>query len=697
MIPRRNSTLFILVGSLLIIGLAIFFYRTEKPQPAAEKTKLNFVLISIDTTRADSIGIYGNQQIKTPNIDSIGRAGMVFKNAVAHVPLTLPSHASLLSGLLPAKHGIRDNHGYQLNAATPTLPSMLKTKDYKTAAFVSTIVLDHRFGLSKGFDVYDDFIQYGTQDSNNPQNERLAEATTSAAINWIASNHQSSFFLFIHYYDPHARYHPPEPFLSKYSSNQYLGEIAYVDEQIGKILESLNSVRENTIILITADHGEGLGDHDELGHGLFLYDSTIHIPFVLAGPGIPSKEISQQIQLIDVAPTILELAGIPQLGEFDGRSFVPLFSGKSFGETSAILETQYPLAIGWSPLYSARTSQWKIIDAPELELYDLKTDPKEITNRKSANDPTVRSMSDKLQKYKSLMSATQNTKTDPELEEQLRSLGYLSGSTKPKHLQNLPDPKSKIEVWKLYERATFLSMDGKQSEAIELLERAAVVDSTNPILFDTLGQFVVQADPKKAVEYWQKALRINPEDSKIHHRIALGFKRLGDIEKFIVEEKIALKIDPQMQEALVSLGETLAATGKPQEAIAYLQNSLELDPRNAPAAYELGNAYRNMGDFTRAAEQYEKAIQFNPSLAHPYYALAILKGQQGDLNGAEQLLKSALQRNPQFAEAYYNLGIILERQGRVEEAKQAYQNFISYADPLLHATRIETARKKINR
>jgi arylsulfatase A-like enzyme/tetratricopeptide (TPR) repeat protein len=682
---------------MLLIGSAILFNRKEKPQTTIEKATLNFVLISIDTTRADSIGIYGNQQIQTPSIDSIGHAGIAFKNAIAHVPLTLPSHASLLTGLLPAKHGIRDNHGYRLNTRAATLPSMLQTKHYKTAAFVSSIVLDHRFGLSNGFDVYDDFIQYGSQDSHNPQNERLAEATTSAAINWIASNQQSPFFLFIHYYDPHARYHPPEPFLTKYSSNPYLGEIAYVDQQIGKILESLKSIRNNTVILITADHGEGLGDHDELGHGLFLYDSTIHVPFVLAGPGIPSKQISQQVQLIDVAPTILELAGIQKPTEIDGRSLVPFFSGKSLGETSAILETQYPLAIGWSPLYSARTSQWKIIDAPEPEVYDLKNDPKEITNRKSVNDPTVRSMSDKLRKYIKVMPATQNTKTDPELEEQLRSLGYLSGSTKPKNLENLPDPKSKIEVWKLYERATFLSMDGKQNEAVELLESATVLDSSNPVLFDTLAQFVINVDPEKAVEYWQKALRFSPEDNKIHHRIALGFKRLGDIEKFIVEEKIALKIDPQMQEALVSLGETLAAVGKPEEAIPYLQKSLELDPRNAPAAYELGNAYRNMGDFARAAEQYEKAIQFNPSLAHPYYALAILKGQQGDLSTAEQLLKSALERNPKFAEAYYNLGIILERQGRIDESKQAYQNFITYADPQVHASRIEAARQKIDR
>ncbi|HSE43149.1 MAG TPA: sulfatase, partial [Acidobacteriota bacterium] len=238
----RNKVVILI--TIVIASLLFFFLLRKQPsklqESAQQSTKLNFVLISIDTTRADSIGIYGNQEIQTPNIDAIGRSGIVFKNAVTHVPLTLPSHASLLTGLLPAKHGIRDNHGYHLNLNMETLPSLLKSKGYSTAGFVSSIVLDHRFGLSKGFDVYNDFIQYGAQDSANPQNERLAEATATEAINWLASNQQAPFFLFVHFYDPHARYNPPEPYHSKYQ-NQYFGEIAYVDEQIGKIMNSIKS------------------------------------------------------------------------------------------------------------------------------------------------------------------------------------------------------------------------------------------------------------------------------------------------------------------------------------------------------------------------------------------------------------------------------------------------------------------------
>jgi choline-sulfatase len=674
--------------------LAAFLLQTTN-QPDTRPPAPNFILISIDTTRADAIGVYGNKQIRTPIIDSFANDGTLFRNAVAHVPLTLPSHTTLMTGLLPARNGVRDNHGYRLKQTIPTMASLFHDNGYKTAAFVSSIILDHRFGLDHGFDTYNDFIQYGSQESVNPQNERIAGATVLEASKWLSSNQQNPYFLFIHFYDPHAKYDPPEPYKSNYS-NHYFGEIAYVDSQIGVLLRDVQDL-ENTVILITADHGEGLGEHGELGHGLFIYDSTMHIPFLMKGPGIEAKKvITQQVQLVDLLPTFLDLARIPRPQGLDGRSLRPLLDGDSWGESTAILETEYPLGIGWSPLYAARSSQWKVIDAPEPELYNIKEDPKENNNQQGKSDQTVRGLSDKLQKYKKIPPMTEKSHTeDAELQEQLRSLGYLSGTSKPKDLTNLPDPKSKIEVWKLYEQSTFMSMEGKKAESVELLERAAKMDSSNPILLDTMAQFIFDQDPQKAVEYWQKALRLSPEDNKIHHRLALGFKRLGEIDKSIVEEQVALKIDPEMQEALIGLGETLISLNKPQEALNYLQKSLELDPRNAAAAYQTGNAYLRLGDLTQAASYFEKSIQYNPSLPQSYYSLAIIKGQSGDLAGAEELLKKSLELNPSFAEAYFNLGIIYERMGRKEESLQAYQNFINYADPKIHAARIEQARQKL--
>jgi arylsulfatase A-like enzyme/Tfp pilus assembly protein PilF len=682
---------------LVAVGVvaAFYFFKSPPPKPIQKLERNNFILISIDTTRADSIGAYGNKEIKTPIIDSFAQDGTLFRNAVAHVPLTLPSHTALMTGLLPARNGVRDNHGYRLKQTIPTMASLFRDKGYKTAAFVSSIVLDHRFGLDHGFDTYNDFIQFGAQQSVNPQNERLASVTTTEAINWLSANQQYPYFLFVHYYDPHAKYDPPEPYKSNFP-NHYFGEIAYVDSQIGALLRSVKDLA-NTVILITADHGEGLGEHGELGHGLFIYDSTIHIPFLMKGPGIGSKkEVAQQVQLVDILPTFLDLAGISKPQGLDGRSLLPLLQGNSWSESIAILETEYPLGIGWSPLYAARSSQWKVIDAPGPELYNIKEDPKENKNEQGKVDSTVRGLSDKLQKYKNIPPMSEKSHSeDAELQEQLRSLGYLSGSSKPKDLSNLPDPKSKIDVWKLYEQSTFLSMEGKKAEAVELLERAAKLDSSNPILWDTLAQFVIDEDAEKAVEYWQKALRLSPEDNKIHHRLALGFKRLGEIDKSIVEEQVALKIDPEMQEALLGLAETLISLNKPQEALTYLQKSLELDPRNAAAAFQTGNVYLRSGDLAQAASYFEKSIQYNPSLPQSYYSLAIIKGQSGDLTGAEELLKKSLELNPSFAEAYFNLGIIYERMGRKEESLQAYQNFINYADPKIHAARIEQARQKL--
>ncbi|MCI0447493.1 sulfatase, partial [bacterium] len=299
----RNWKIFTLVlVFFLLIVLAAFLLQIGSPPPLQISERFNFILISIDTTRADAIGVYGNEQIKTPIIDSFARDGTLFRNAVAHVPLTLPSHATLMTGLLPARNGVRDNHGYRLKQTIPTLASLLRDNGYKTAAFVSSVVLDHRFGLNNGFDTYNDFIQYGSQQSVNPQNERIASATAVEAANWLDSNQQNPYFLFVHFYDPHAKYDPPEPFKSNFS-NPYFGEIAYVDSQIGVLLRSVKDL-ENTVILITSDHGEGLGEHGELGHGLFIYDSTIRIPFLMKGPRIArGKKIAQQVQLVDVLPT----------------------------------------------------------------------------------------------------------------------------------------------------------------------------------------------------------------------------------------------------------------------------------------------------------------------------------------------------------------------------------------------------------
>ncbi|MCI0616537.1 sulfatase-like hydrolase/transferase, partial [bacterium] len=448
----RNWKIFTLVlVFFLLIVLAAFLLQIGSPPPLQISERFNFILISIDTTRADAIGVYGNEQIKTPIIDSFARDGTLFRNAVAHVPLTLPSHATLMTGLLPARNGVRDNHGYRLKQTIPTLASLLRDKGYKTAAFVSTVILDHRFGLNHGFEIYNDFIQYGSQQSVNPQNERIASATVAEAVNWLSANQQNRYFLFVHFYDPHAKYDPPEPYKSNFS-NPYFGEIAYVDSQIGVLLQSVRDLK-NTVILITADHGEGLGEHGELGHGLFIYDSTIRIPFLIKGPGIArGKKIMQQVQMVDVLPTFLDLVGIQIPEGLDGRSLLPLLDGMSWSEYPAIVETEYPLGIGWSPLYAARSSQWKVIDAPQPEFYNIKEDPKEMKNEERKSDSSVRSLSDKLQKYKKIPPMNEKSNSeDAELQEQLRSLGYLSGTSKPKDLSNLPDPKSKIEVWKLYE------------------------------------------------------------------------------------------------------------------------------------------------------------------------------------------------------------------------------------------------------
>jgi choline-sulfatase len=288
--------------------------------------------------------------------------------------------------MLPVHHGIHDNHGAKLDPNQMTLALALKQAGYTTQAFVSSLILDHHFGLDNGFDRYDDFVQASSEESEAMEGERIAGDTTSAAIDWLQQNKKSPFFLFVHYYDPHARYEPPEPYRSRYVKNEYFGEIAYVDEQVGKLMKAIEPVRANTLVILTSDHGEGMGNHDELSHGLFIYDSTIHVPLLISGPGLAAaKQIETQTRAIDVMPTLLAFTGITLPSGVDGRSLLPLIRGENWQESDTISESLYAMVLGWHPLFSVRNSRWKYVDAPKPELYDLAKDPGETTNVVQSN------------------------------------------------------------------------------------------------------------------------------------------------------------------------------------------------------------------------------------------------------------------------------------------------------------------------
>lgn len=684
---------------ILLVVAALLSCKQKEPQQTAPvappSPRINIVLISVDTTRADALGVYGNREVDSHALDRLAESGAVFYRHLSHVPLTLPSHASMLTGLLPAKNAVHDNNGYRLSASAPTLASLLKQQGYNTAAFVSSVVLNHRFGIDRGFALYDDQFAVSKQ-TGQPLTERNAEETTGKAVSWLERSMRDPFFLFVHYYDPHAPYDPPQAYAARFK-NPYLGEISFVDDQIENLLKVLEPVRQKTLIVVTSDHGEGLGEHDELGHGLFLYDSTLHVPLIVAGPSVqPGRKISGQTAMCDLLPTILEFAGINTPQGSDGRSLVPLLQGKPLPERPVISETFYPMEISWSPFFAIHSEGHKYIEAPHAEFYDLLKDPAEINNLLPAQIAAAQPLAGKIKQYRSVsLAGRKKESVNAELEEQLRSLGYVSGNSSASNPDALPDPKDKIAVWKLFEQATYLSMEGKNEQAAALAEKTLKLDPQNSVLYDAAGRYLFEADPSAAARMWQKALEIDPRNHTYHHKLAECLKKLGNSEKALQEEELALKIVPDMPEALLGAAGLMLQMNQPKEALRYLDALLRSDPRNVMALYQSGVAWRNQGEPVRAAEFFQKTINANPDLPYPYYDLAILKGQTGDWPSAENLLSHAISLNPDFAEAYYNLGVIYEKTGRNSEAIRAYSEFVSRAvDPRL-SDRITAARNRI--
>ncbi|HEY7160588.1 MAG TPA: sulfatase, partial [Acidobacteriota bacterium] len=357
----KNVTLVLLLIAVLFLVAATF----EKP------AKYNVLLISIDTLRADALGCYGNPQ-KTPAIDSLAARSVLFENTISQVPLTLPSHATILTGLFPPQHGIKNNEVFVLPEKITTLAEMFQKNGYKTGAVVGSFALDSGFGIAQGFDQYDDQIDPGSN-SETPYVERRADAVWNHGRKWIEKQ-TSPWFCFLHFYDPHTAYAPPKPYPQTYS-----GEVSYVDSVIAQLLSYLHDYIDNTtIVVLLSDHGESLGEHGEASHGVFLYDSTLKVPFMISVPGLKSSRVSQVVRLADVAPTILELAGIspfPSQSSPAGVSLVSIMKGQP-KDLPAYSETYYTnLLMGWAPLHSIRTGQFKWIDAPAPEFYNLSSDP----------------------------------------------------------------------------------------------------------------------------------------------------------------------------------------------------------------------------------------------------------------------------------------------------------------------------------
>jgi choline-sulfatase len=596
---------------------------------------------------------------RTPHLDALAALGARFLHATAQVPLTLPSHACIMTGAYPEVHGLRDMGGFILAKSHPTIASITQSAGFATAAFVGSRVLSRRFGLSNGFDTYDDDMGSESEEDKLPGvfPERRAGVVTDRALDWLKSVGRKRFFLWVHYYDPHAPYDPPEPYKHTYAKDLYSGEIAYADEQLGRLLAALDGLHlaQHTLIVVMADHGESLGEHGELTHGIFLYESTARIPLIMAGPGVPAGRVArEQVRSIDVMPTVLDFLHLPGSAEAQGTSFLPLISqGRKVRSNYAYLETLYPRTyMGWSELRAMRTDSWKLILAPRPELYDLGRDPAEATNV-IARYPAD---ADELQK-KIWEVAGQNNKqetvatspVDQQTRQELESLGYVSAGT-PREIHlgaPAPDPKDRIAVLQDINAAE-RAMNAKQYvRAAQLMQASLQQDPRNPLCmiylatsYEKLGQY------PRAVEVYRRAVDMQLGTDQIYSRLGRDYLRLHDLPRALDAMTRANQINPTDLDNLRNIGTAELQLGRVDDAERAFRAITVQNDRYAAAYNGLGLVAIQRGDAQTALQQFQKALDADPHEVEPLLNLGLLYQKAGNRDQALHYFTMFLARAP---------------------------------------------------
>jgi arylsulfatase A-like enzyme/Flp pilus assembly protein TadD len=619
----------------------------------------SIILITLDTTRADRMGFLGSRLGLTPNLDALATKGAIFSKAYAHVPLTTPSHATILTGTYPQYNHL-GTLGTALSNDLPYLPAVLRARGYTTAAFVGSQVLDPKSaaapGFGRGFDVYDaGFHARREGESRYTSGERRAATVVSHALAWLKKQPHKPIFLWVHFYDAHDPYEAPEPFKSKYASSPYDGEIAYVDSALGTLFSGLKSLGlyDSPVIAVVADHGEALGEHGEESHGYFLYDETIHVPLMIRLPmgGGSEKQAATQVDasvgLVDIAPTLLRAIGADVPVAMQGKSLLPLMTGKHVdsvagGDNAAYAETDYPTsAFGWSWLRSLRSGKYLYIDAPHRELYDESTDPKALHNLAESRPGVADTLQSQLDDFRRKTSRQETAKANlsPQLAEQLQALGYVtSANTKdPSGKQRGIDPKEKIEVANLLHHA-LLAVDDEQFQvAVPQLEK------------------VLKAEPRLAVANQSMGVALN------------GLERYADAIPWL---QTAVELNPQSGRAHLELGTALGATGNWAASAVQFEAAVARAPQSDDVRFFLALAYDNLGRTADAERTYRETLKINPNHFRGNLFLGRLFGMQNNGAAALPFLQKAERLQPQSPDAHAYLSKVYVELGQSENARR---------------------------
>jgi choline-sulfatase len=722
---KRPVVLWAAAGLLAVVVLGLLAPRGQvwlrERRLQSTPRPVDVVLLTLDTTRADHLGCYGSRDAATPRLDALAKSGVRFQNAYSPVPLTCPAHASMLTGLIPRHHGVHDNGSFVLSESPTTLAEVFVDAGYRTGAFVSAFVLDRRFGLARGFATYEDDVRDGGRD--NVEASVPSAVTVDRAIAWLRRDHERPLFIWVHFYDPHFPYAAPEPFASRYKDRPYDGEIAYMDAQVGRLLDAVAERHRPTLVAAIGDHGESLGEHGELTHSYFIYDATQHVPLLLALPGhLPAAEtVAPVVRGIDLMPTLLELAGLQVPGELDGQSLVPLITGRSRVEPGpAYMESYHPrLWWGAGELLGLRTGPWLFIQSKRPELYDTTLDPGELRNVASQHPAelarfraSVQGIVGEGEGEGDPLAARQTL--DPDAEARLRALGYAgAGAPATADTHDLPDAKDNAGLLSGHTRANQLLVAGKKQEALEVFRETLKLNPRSASIRMAMGSLLVELgrpaealpilaelsledrgnenaalgvarclilDGRKAeaLKTLHESLTRFPRSARLHEELGMLLLADNQLEAARSELQLSVALDPRQIAARLRYGLILGRLERLPEAAAELAAVVRESPRSAEskrASLELaaiGSALLAAQNFEDSRKAYEAVLAAGQQAEGTYLNLALADYRSGRRAQALEVLRSGVVAYPRSADLGYRTARLLQESGEPRAAEAEY-------------------------
>lgn len=685
---------------LFLAGVAAFVLL--RPRTLPRDPGLSVLLISIDTLRADAVGVYGNRKVQTPWMDRLAKDGVRFARAHAHNVVTLPSHSNILSGQYPLTHTVRDNTGFRFPADQETLATILKARGFSTGAFVSAFVLDSRFGLDRGFDVYDDQTAAIERQGPFMVPDRKGVETVARAVRWIEAQGDRQYFAFVHLYDPHFPYQAAEPFGSRHRDDPYYGEVEAVDAALEPLLRPiLEGPRgRRTLVILTSDHGEGLGEHGESTHGTFAYESTLHVPLIFRLPGVQGREVLEMVRHVDIVPSVLDALGLSPLKESPGTSLWPLALGgsRSEGVSSYFESLSASLNQGWAPLRGIFDGRHKFIDLPLPELYDLSSDPGEVKNLVALEPEILDRLRSALGRERLRDRGVKRGAEDAATLERLRALGYIAASAPAEQKDvytEADDPKSLIEIDTRNRAVVTAFMNGRIDEAIGLAKENL---RQRPNMSGANLQLAylerARGDLQAAIAAAQRAVTLKPLDAEAVALLGAYLTEAGRAREAVALLGPYVKAAALDYDVVTALGLAHATLGQAAQAREAFELARKLDPGNAMGLVNLGTLALMTGDRASARAALQEALALDPNTAKAHNTLGVMAAQEGRLEEAIGHWRTASALNPRDYQTLFNLGSTLDRLGRRDEADAFFRRYLDAAPAALEARDIERVRRR---